>query len=113
MLSRVHKDYRAYRYLMLVLRSVLVAMSSFLIVIVFGNVVGRYVFNYSLAWSEEASRFLFLWTALIAAVLTNEKYEHMHLDILIRWLPGRPGRVMQLLAYVVMLLVFVIGDVAK
>ena len=90
---------------MLLLKWLLVVLSSFLIVIVFGNVVGRYAFNYSLAWSEEASRFLFIWTVFIAAVLTNEKYEHMHLDILIQWFPGTMGRLMQLVAYVVMLVV--------
>ena len=105
MLSNVHKNFRVYQYLLLLLKSVLVVLSSFLIIIVFGNVVGRYGFNYSLAWAEEASRFLFIWTVFIAAVLTNENYEHMHLDILVQWLPGKPGRLMQLLAHVVMLLV--------
>jgi TRAP-type C4-dicarboxylate transport system permease small subunit len=104
--STVHKNFRVYRYLMLVLKSVLVVLSSVLVLIVFGNVVGRYVFNYSLAWAEEASRFLFIWTVFIGAVLTNEKYEHMHLDMLVQWLPGKPGRMMQLLAYAVMLFVF-------
>jgi len=106
MLSNVHKNFRVYQYLMLFLKSVLVVLSSFLIIIVFGNVVGRYAFNYSLAWAEEASRFLLIWTVFIGAVLTNEKYEHMHLDILVQWFPGKTGRLMQLLAYVVMLLVF-------
>lgn len=105
MLSKVHKNFRVYQYLMLLLKSVLVVLSSFLIIIVFGNVVGRYAFNYSLAWAEEASRFLFIWTVFIGAVLTNEKYEHMHLDILVQWLPGKAGRLVQLAAYVVMLLV--------
>jgi TRAP-type C4-dicarboxylate transport system permease small subunit len=106
MRSTVHKNFRVYRYLMLLLKSVLVVLSSVLVLIVFGNVVGRYVFNYSLAWAEEASRFLFIWTVFIGAVLTNEKYEHMHLDMLVQWLPGKPGRMMQLLAYAVMLFVF-------
>ncbi len=105
MLSTVHKDFRVYRYLMLLLKSVLVVLSSFLIIVVFGNVVGRYAFNYSLAWAEEASRFLFIWTVFIGAVLTNEKYEHMHLDVFVRWFPGKPGRLMQMAAYMVMLLV--------
>ncbi len=105
MVRKRHKDFRGYEYLMLILKSVLVVLSGFLVIIVFGNVVGRYAFNYSLAWAEEASRFLFIWTAFIGAVLTNEKYEHMHLDIFVQWFPGKPGRLMQLLAYLVMLLV--------
>lgn len=105
MLSTIRTEQRAYRYLMLLLRGVLVALSSFLIIIVFGNVVGRYAFNYSLAWAEEASRFLFIWTAFIGAVFANEKYEHMHLDLLVQCFPGQAGRLLQLAAYLIMLVV--------
>ena len=96
---------RPYRLLMAVLKGVLVALSIFLIVIVFGNVVGRYAFNYSLAWAEEASRFTFIWVIFIGSVLANEKYEHMNLDILIQWLDGDRGRIVQAVAQLVILVV--------
>jgi TRAP-type transport system small permease protein len=96
---------RPYRLLMLALRALLVALSIFLIVIVFANVVGRYVFNYSLAWAEEASRFIFIWVIFIGSVLANEKYEHMNLDILIQWLKADRGRIVQIIAQVIILVV--------
>ncbi len=92
--------------MMMLLQFLLVVMSGFLIIIVFGNVVGRYGFNYSLAWAEEASRFLFIWTAFIGAVLTHEKYEHMHLDILVQSLPVGVSRWIQIVADAVILIVF-------
>ena len=96
---------RPYRQLMRALRWLLVVLSVFLIVIVFCNVVGRYVFNYSLAWAEEASRFLFIWVTFIGSVLANEKYEHMNLDLLVQWLKGNKSRGVQLCAQVVILVV--------
>jgi len=96
---------RPYRLVMALLKFVLVALSIFLIVIVFGNVVGRYAFNYSLAWAEEASRFIFIWVIFIGSVLANEKYEHMNLDILVQWLEGNRGRIVQIVAQLVILVV--------
>ncbi len=95
----------AYDFLLKLLKWILVGLTAFLIVIVFFNVVGRYVFNFSLAWAEEASRFLFIWTILIGSVLTNEKYEHMNLDILVHVLPARMGAAVQVFAQLVIIVV--------
>jgi TRAP-type transport system small permease protein len=102
------ENFLFYKYLMVFLKYLLVVLSVFLVIIVFGNVVGRYAFNFSLAWSEEASRFLFIWVILIGSILTNEKYEHMNLDILVQWLPGRGGRIVQIIAQLVILTVLAI-----
>ena len=108
MTVNVERDFLPYKYLMVFLKYLLVVQSAFLVIIVFGNVVGRYAFNFSLAWAEEASRFLFIWVILIGSVLANEKYEHMNLDILVQYLPRRGGRFVQLIAQVVMLAVLAI-----
>ena len=98
-------DFFLYRYLMIALKYILVVLSVFLVLIVFGNVVGRYAFNFSLAWSEEASRFVFIWVILIGSVLANERWEHMNLDLLVQRFPGRAGKSIQLTAQLVMLAV--------
>jgi TRAP-type C4-dicarboxylate transport system permease small subunit len=96
---------RPYRVLMRALMHLLVALSIALVVIVFCNVVGRYAFNYSLAWAEEASRFLLIWVTFLGSVLANENFEHMNLDILVQWLGGNRGRAIQLAAQIVILVV--------
>ena len=104
-MNAISFEARPYRLVMALLGYLLVALSIFLIVIVFANVVGRYVFNYSLAWAEEASRFIFIWVIFIGSVLANEKYEHMNLDILVQWLDGNKGRIVQIIAQLVILVV--------
>lgn len=104
-MNAISFEAKPYRLAMALLRYLLVALSIFLIVIVFSNVVGRYVFNYSLAWAEEASRFIFIWVIFIGSVLANEKYEHMNLDILIQWLKGDKGRIVQIIAQIIILIV--------
>lgn len=97
-----------YKAVLVFLKGLLVILSTALIVIVFGNVVGRYGFNHSWAWATEASEFLFIWVVFIAAVLTNEKYEHMNLDIVLRWFPGTAGRIIQFVSQILFLVVLAI-----
>ena len=69
----------------------MVAMLSMMIVLVFGNVVLRYVFNSGLVVSEEASRFLFMWLTLLGALLVMHDRGHLGMTMLVARL-GTPGR---------------------
>ncbi|WP_437125406.1 TRAP transporter small permease subunit, partial [Geobacillus thermoleovorans] len=43
------------------------ATLAFMCILVFGNVVLRYGFNSGITWSEEMSRFLFIWMSFFGA----------------------------------------------
>ncbi len=49
------------------------------IVILFGGVVARYVFNHPLVWSDELASMLFLWLAMFGAVIAFHRDEHMRM----------------------------------
>ena len=49
------------------------------IVILFAGVVSRYVFNKPLTWSDELASVLFLWLAMLGAVIALRRGEHMRL----------------------------------
>ena len=49
------------------------------IVILFAGVVSRYVFNKPLTWSDELASMLFLWLAMLGAVIALRRGEHMRL----------------------------------
>jgi len=69
----------------------LVLMLSAMVVMVFGNVVLRYGFNTGLDFSEELSRFLFIWITFLGAIIAMRENAHLGLDTLIRVLP-RAGK---------------------
>ncbi|WHH57141.1 TRAP transporter small permease [Petroclostridium sp. X23] len=46
------------------------------------QVVMRYVFNNSLVWSEEISRFVFTWIILLGAALALKEGTHIRIDFL-------------------------------
>jgi len=71
---------------------------TILVIVVFSNVISRYFLHSALAWSEELSRFLLIWVVFIGAVLAYVKDEHLSLDILVKVLPPKVGRVIMIIA---------------
>ncbi len=55
------------------------------------NVILRYVFNSGLTFSEEMSRYLFVWLTFIGAVLTFGENAHLGMETVVRRF-GRSGR---------------------
>ncbi|MEP6875401.1 MAG: TRAP transporter large permease subunit, partial [Burkholderiales bacterium] len=56
--------------------AVLVALET---LILFAGVVSRYIFNAPLTWSDELASILFLWLAMLGAVIALRRDEHMRL----------------------------------
>lgn len=55
----------------------LIALLAVMVVLVFGNVVLRYVFNSGIVFSEEVSRFVFMWLTLIGALVVMKDNAHL------------------------------------
>jgi len=69
----------------------LIALLAGMAAMVFVNVVLRYGFNSGIAWSEEMSRYFFVWLTFIGAVLTFAEHGHIGVETLVRRF-GRSGR---------------------
>jgi tripartite ATP-independent transporter DctM subunit len=61
------------------------------IAILFGGVISRYVFDRPLVWSDELASTLFLWLAMLGAVIAFHRDEHMRMTACVGMLP-RPAR---------------------
>jgi len=59
------------------------------IVILFSGVIARYVFNHPLVWSDELASIVFLWQAMLGAVIALRRDEHMRMTALVGALPPR------------------------
>jgi TRAP-type C4-dicarboxylate transport system permease small subunit len=58
-----------------------------MVVLVFGNVVLRYVFNTGLTISEEMSRWLFVWLTFLGGIVGLRAHAHLGTEVLV----GRLG----------------------
>jgi len=71
---------------------VLVALLAGMAAMVFTNVVLRYGFNSGINFSEEMSRYFFVWLTFIGAVLAFREHGHIGVETFVRML-GPRGRV--------------------
>ncbi|WP_379596341.1 TRAP transporter small permease [Teichococcus globiformis] len=60
-----------------------------MVLLVFSNVVLRYLFDSGIVVSEELSRLLFLWLTFLGAVVVLRRGGHLGFDTLVRMLPYR------------------------
>lgn len=60
---------------------------SVMALLVFANVVLRYVFNSGITWSEEMSRYLFVFMIFAGAALALIQHKHLAVDMLLERLP--------------------------
>ncbi|MEI4487360.1 TRAP transporter small permease [Frigidibacter sp. MR17.14] len=54
---------------------------------ILAQIVGRYFFNYSIAWSEETATFAQIWLTLLGAGIAMRHNQHVGVDVLVRKLP--------------------------
>lgn len=59
----------------------LVILSIFTVVVIFTQVVMRYVFSNSLPWSEEIARYAFVWMVYIGVSYGVKKNKHLSVDV--------------------------------
>ena len=87
-------------------RAIEILIAAFLavmVVMVFGNVVLRYVFNSGIIVSEEVSRWLFLWVTFLGAVVALKEHGHLGTDALISRLPILGKKICLVLGHLLML----------
>ena len=65
----------------------LIALLGVMVVLVFGNVVLRYGFNSGIVFSEEVSRFVFMWLTLLGALVAMHDGAHLGMNSVIAALP--------------------------
>ncbi len=74
-----------------------------MVVMVFGNVVLRYLFNSGIAVSEELSRWLFVWLTFLGAIVALKEHAHLGTDMLVSRLP-RAGKLVCMVVSLVLML---------
>ena len=71
------------------------------VVILAAGVFTRYVLRNPLTWSDELATFVFLWLAMLGAVVAYRRGEHISLSVLVRRSSGRVREVLEAIASVV------------
>lgn len=85
------------------LKLVIALCLAAMVVLVFGNVVLRYLFNSGITVSEELSRWLLVWLTFLGAIIAVREHAHLGVDTLVRALPPIGRKLCFIVSYLLML----------
>src|SRR6187200_2069781 len=85
------------------LKVMIAACLAVMVVLVFTNVVMRYIFNSGIATSEELSRWLLVWLTFLGAIVALRQHAHLGVDTLVRALPPFGKKICFIASYLLML----------
>ena len=88
-------------------RRVVIALMAAMSVLVFANVVSRYLFNHSFLWVEEISRYMMVWVVFIGSGLVLRYGAHIAVEAFQDVLPTRAAQATRALVVVVLAITFV------
>lgn len=88
-------------------KTILGVFLSIMVVVMGIQVVARYVLNASLTWSEELTRFLFVWSAFLTLPYTIKFRTYLKIDQLVDLLPEKVRRKLDFILYILMIIFFI------
>ena len=77
------------------------------------QILGRYVFNYSISWSEEAAIFAQVWLVMLGSGIAMRFRNHVGVDVLIALCPRAVQRIAKAASFLLgvwLLIVIIIGS---
>lgn len=87
--------------------AILILLLSLMTLCMGTQIVFRYLFNNSLSWSEELTRYLFIWSGFISISYCIKKWISIKVDQIINLLPTSWYVIFQLVLNVILFLFFV------
>jgi TRAP-type transport system small permease protein len=76
-------------------RWLVIAMMAVMAVLVFANVVSRYLLNYSINWVEELTRYMMIWVGFLGSGLVLRYGAHIAVDLFQDLLPVRAAQALR------------------
>jgi len=79
-----------------------------MIALIFAQVLTRYVFDYSIPWSEELTRYLFVWMIFLSLNITIRDNLPIRIDIVDQFLSEKNKRMLDVFVRMLSIITFVV-----
>ena len=64
----------------------LIGTLVFNVLLIFSQILMRTIFNYSLSWTEELSRYIFIWQTWLGTSIALKYKQHIRVEILVNFI---------------------------
>jgi TRAP-type C4-dicarboxylate transport system permease small subunit len=95
-------------FLLLICKWVAIGLVAAIAIIVCASVIFRYGFNNSLAWAEDAAKFLLVWLAFVGSPLGFKHGAHVAIDFVPAAVPAVVRRLVRALTHLIVLVLMVV-----
>jgi len=85
-----------------------IAMFALMVALCLLQVISRYILKISLSFTEELSRFLFIWVTFLGTAMALKKQQHVKMDMLIGIFPSSLRRIVEAAVSFFTLLIYMI-----
>ncbi|GEK32000.1 hypothetical protein KZO01_23090 [Kurthia zopfii] len=85
-------------------RAAITIMMMVMVILIFVQVFTRYVMSDSLGWTEEASRYLFIWLIFLSIGIAFVDKKHISIDILLDVLPTIVQKIIMQISYIILMI---------
>lgn len=75
----------------------LIIATIFITLLVFAQVLSRYIFNVSVGWSAELSRYLLIWITWVSASYTIRKRDHIRISMIVELFSSSVQKVVEVI----------------
>ncbi|MGP4074834.1 TRAP transporter small permease [Halobacillus sp. K22] len=76
-------------------KGILVATLALMVVLIFGQVVGRYIFQSAPSWTEEIARYLHIFQVWVGASYAVKMREHIRVDAFVNLFHGVGRKILE------------------
>ena len=96
---------KLFGYLETIIKVLIALIVLVMFILVFMNVVLRYVFSSGITWSTEVARYLLIWLIFLGAVLAFKENAHLNVDVLFKKFKPKMKKFVYVLSSFLMLFV--------
>jgi TRAP-type C4-dicarboxylate transport system permease small subunit len=83
-------------------RWLLLVLYTYIVMVIFIEVVRRFGLNFSSIWGEETARYMFIYLVWIGAAAAVRERAHIRIDVIVYFLPARAQTIVLLIGDVLM-----------
>lgn len=81
---------------------------SIMALLVFLNIILRYIFGSGLPWAEELARYLFVWMVFLGAIVALQQKSHLSVDLITSAVPPKIKKALELISNLIVLFVILL-----
>ncbi|MDR1826761.1 MAG: TRAP transporter small permease subunit, partial [Methylobacteriaceae bacterium] len=85
----MHHIIRAFDRVERTINALIIVLLMLMTIVIFYQVVLRYVFHGTNIWAEEFARYAFIWIVMLGSASAIRRFQHIRIDFLVQCFPEK------------------------